>query len=389
MRSMSPPWNPAIPAQAIQTNLAQRQAVLRNSVRMVQPIFSQASINPLTTANLQIPVQPTGLVTGFLIHITGTLTNTGSTTALSPTPFNVANVLSQITFQDTNNNVRHQTTGWHLASINAASRSRAFMAALTSDSPIFTAVTQNVIYGPSTIPATTGNVLVFSMMYRLPISFNKWDLRGAMYANLTSATSFIKIYFNQNAVIASGDPTEAMYTGNTGTLTLVSVSVYQEYLDRLPSAGGKVIIPQLDISYIYELRNSIATGVPQGQEFSQGMQYLNQREFLSTLAIYDNNGTLNEGTDITYWKISTANLVPLYYTSPYEVFGYAREILGDDFPKGTYYFDHTEKPIVTTNAGNMQLIINASSANSPAAVLLGYEDFALTNLVLGAGSIAA
>jgi hypothetical protein len=58
-----------------------------------------------------------------------------------------------------------------------------------------------------------------------------------------------------------------------------------------------------------------------------------------------------------------------------------------DVPKGCYYFGSRNKPIATVQYGNMQLVLNATTAGPTATLLLAYEDFALKNAVTQAGSI--
>jgi hypothetical protein len=52
-----------------------------------------------------------------------------------------------------------------------------------------------------------------------------------------------------------------------------------------------------------------------------------------------------------------------------------------------YYFDHRRDPISTDQFGNMQLVFTATSVNSGAALLLGYEFFATRATVTRASSL--
>jgi hypothetical protein len=60
-----------------------------------------------------------------------------------------------------------------------------------------------------------------------------------------------------------------------------------------------------------------------------------------------------------------------------------------DFPSGVYQFDFRDQPINTNQAGNIQLILNASTAAAQSQVLVGWESFARVDTVLGAQSLAA
>ena len=52
-----------------------------------------------------------------------------------------------------------------------------------------------------------------------------------------------------------------------------------------------------------------------------------------------------------------------------------------------YYFGSRQRPIVTTQYGNMQLILNATIANQGNYQLIGVEDFALIQTLSMAGSL--
>ena len=52
-------------------------------------------------------------------------------------------------------------------------------------------------------------------------------------------------------------------------------------------------------------------------------------------------------------------------------------------------FDSRNRPISTTQYGNMQLILNAASASSNPYSLVAVEDFALVQTLSMAGSLAA
>jgi hypothetical protein len=73
--------------------------------------------------------------------------------------------------------------------------------------------------------------------------------------------------------------------------------------------------------------------------------------------------------------------------SPTEAAMFSLVANGTDWPKGSYYFNHRNRPINTSQFGNMQLILNASDVQSSAQILLGYEDFAITQVMNAAGSL--
>jgi hypothetical protein len=381
---------------AAQVNGMARALVAHQSVRMTQQIFSQ-TITPANGNVVNVIPRNVGLIVGFWVKVTSTITNsTGGAVAITPTDFGGANLLSQVLFTDLNNNVRIQTTGWHLNFINSIKGREPFGSALLS-----TAQDGNFAVGgygsnwtvnntPSTIAdAGTGTVIQW---FYVPLAYSEGDYRGAVYANVVNATMQLQLTVNTAVVAAStADTTGAVYkaTAGAGTNSSTTVVVYQDYLDQLPVGKQGLILPQLDLSTIYELKNTIFTAVVQGNDFP--MQYSNFRDFVSTVAVYNNNGTTGRaaGSDINYWALQSANFTNLWKVEPNLVALKTRQIMREDFPKGVYYFGSRHKPIATTQYGNMELVLNASTASAGAYVAVGYEDFALTNVITQAGSLPA
>jgi hypothetical protein len=171
-----------------------------------------------------------------------------------------------------------------------------------------------------------------------------------------------------------------------GTVGSVSYTIYQNYLDQVPMSSNGPILPLLDLSTAYLLNNTSVQGLTAGQDFP--IPLANFRDFMSVFAIYDNSKVLNPGTDVNHVGLQSANFTYILKYDPYMSALLTRNMIGDDFPKGTYYFDFRNKPVATIQSGNMQLIINPSAVTDATAnVLLGYEMLALINQVTNAGSL--
>src|SRR5690348_8859058 len=97
---------------AQQVNALARAAIKARAVLMRQPIFTQ-TVTPSNQPTVQINPRNVGLITGFWVKVVATVTNPAGA-EISLTDFGPANVLSQIQFNDLNNNTRIQTPGWHL-----------------------------------------------------------------------------------------------------------------------------------------------------------------------------------------------------------------------------------------------------------------------------------
>lgn len=384
----------ASPQQAnpADVNMAARNAVLGSAIKMTQQIFTTTLTG--TAAGQVINVQPrnVGLITGFIIKVTANVAQSAAETQ-TLTTLGLANIFSNVTFTDLSNQQRINTTGWHLHLLASARRQSVFGAAFNTDTPnqgtqavpAGFGANWRVIYAASTL--TT--VVPISMYYEIPLAYSDFDLRGAIYASVVSATMNLQLTVNPNFGVGTGaDATNAVYISTTAALPLVTsvvITVYQQYLDQLPMGKNGVILPILDLSTAYLLNNTTVTGLVANQDLP--IPYANFRNFMSTIAIYDNAGVLNVGSDVAYFALQSANYTNIFKYDPQTAALFTREIMLDDFPKGCYYFDHRRRPISTVQYGNMSLVVNPSAVTAGASVLLGYEALALINMVTQAGSL--
>ena len=381
-----------------QLNRQQRAMVLAASVQMKQQIFSQTLTAAQAAGTSAINIQPrnVGLVKKFIVEIAGTINNTSGANAFI-TDIGLANLLSQVVFTDLQNNQRIQTTGWHLHFIKSAKHRWANAAALLSTALIQAGVQGNnfgVIVAPTNFATATSPT--FRMVFEIPLAYSDEDLRGAVYMNVVNAQANLQLTLNPNPVAANTtDSTSAVWKSAGATLTSslsnVTVTVYQEYLDQLPRSKGVPILPALDLATIYELKNTTFTGLVANNEFP--IPFANFRDFLSTYLIYNSNPAADSGrtggTDVNYFALQSANFTNLFKVDPLEQARLARELLLTDLPLGNYYFSSRKRPISTVNYGNMELVINPITAAAGAYALVGFEDFALVNALVQAGSLAA
>jgi hypothetical protein len=385
-------------------NMQARQAILAQSIEMTQSIFSTTIASPGSTSNvINVIPRNVGLIKKFLIEITATIANTtGGAVAITPTEFGASNILSQIVFNDLNNNVRINTTGWHAAFIASIKAGRPFGAAYTNDiTPAidydagFTsaaAAANNIISATASIAdAMSGTV---NMIYEVPLAYNDFDLRGSVYANVVNATMNLQLTINPTPVAAdAASLAGAIYhaAGGAGNISSITINVYQVYLDQLPVGKAGPLLPILDLSTIYELKNTTLTGLVVNQDFP--VAYANFRQFLSTFAVLSNGvgtgGLAKAGIDVNTWALQSANFTNIFKIDPKIAALMTRNRLGTDLPNGAWYFDHRIKPLSTIQYGNMQLVLNPKTVNANAALLMGFEDFALVNTISGAGSLPA
>jgi hypothetical protein len=372
--------------QIIAQNAAQRQWCIKNGVAMSQIVDTRTLTG---TPNGQQPVillRPVGLLKSVIVQVDFDIAQTAAET-LTRTALGPANIFSNITFTDLNNNQRISTPGWHLTSLATMRRGSAFGAVYTNNSPYGMGADN---YSAILCPATVSTTQHVRMFYEIPVAYSDYDLRGAIPLNVTGATAQIQLTVNQNLVAASTttDATESVFQSSTtaqAVPTNFKITTYQNYLDQIPSAN----LPILDLQTVYQLQYTSLQGLAAGQDFP--IQYGNQREFYSTTVWFDQNGTLNPGSDVNYFALTTANFTNLWKKSPQKAALDTRLAIGNDTPLGMYYFDHRKAPINTATFGNMQLVINPLSvagANT-SLVKVGWEFFTMVQLATRISSLAA
>jgi hypothetical protein len=368
---------------------------------MTQPIASGTFVPNGNNNTVNIPMRQVGLTRGFLVKITATFTNTDTGVDATLTDFGAANILSNVTVTDLDNYQRINTTGWHLWMLNTAKEGFPFGAALLSsatDEPVKTGNVFNCISASSTVAkhASVDGTGTVQMYFWVPLAYAKSDLRGALYTGVVNSTAYLQFTVNPTPVVTSGDATLACYSQpsatSKATITNLSYTVYQNYIDQLPryqsgANKGAPILPPISQSTQYRLVNTALSAISANQQFP--IPFTNFQSFLSASCIYDQNGTLNAGTDITYWFLAAANTLQFFQLDPITQALRSRVRIKTDFPKGTYMFDFREQPVNTNQAGNMQLMLQPSSAAAGSQVLVGWESFANVNQVLGAQSLPA
>lgn len=379
-----------------QLNAIAGQLIRSNAVEMKQQIYAN-TFDPRTNNVLNIIPRNVGLIKYFLVEITATLPNASGST-WSRTNFGPANLLSQVVFNDLNNNVRINDAGWHIELIDSVKDRRVYGSALVQgtgmDTPIGYGSNYNVISTQSPAGTVSSTIVdgatgIVKMVYKIPMAYSDNDYRGAIYANVVNATMNLQLTINNAFVTATGvDSTLAGYSsaGTASQITSCTVVVTQVFMDQIPQGKAGPILPILDLSTIYELKNTTFSNITQNQDFP--MQYSNFRDFLSTSCIYFNGTALVAGTDITYWALRSANFTNIFQIDPTLAALFTRQIIGADVPVGCTYFSSRQKPIATTQYGNMELVLNASTAGAGAYILQGVEDFAIVNTLTQAGSLA-
>jgi hypothetical protein len=387
---------PSAQQKAQQQNRSIRSMLLRRALSRMIPLaaVTLSAGQAAGTAQVNITPQPVGFLKKFIIEITGTMNNTDGSNTANLSDIGLANLIQQIQFIDTQSNTRVQTTGWHLDFLFRAKHrwgaGSALLASALNESGNF-----GNIFGVTVAPTgiTHGNSSAFRMVFELPITYSDEDLRGGVWLGVVNAPSQLNITMNQNPFAASGvDSTLACWKGAAGNISAVTIQVYQVFLDQVPTGrGGAPILPPLDISTVYELKNTVNPSPYQATQ-DNPLSYSNFRKFYSVFYVYNSNPSAdagrNAGTDINYFSLQSANFTNIWKKFPLQVARESRVLTLMDFPPGCYYFSHRKSPINTIAYGNMQLLLNPITADAGAYGLIGWEDFAPSNALQSAGSLA-
>lgn len=391
MAQVTPQMTPA------QANILARNMITGRAIKRTQSIYSKV-IDTSEQTVVEVNPRNTGLLLGFIVNVRQNVAVAASTgTALTRTPWGTSNMVRTFTFLDLNNNTRLKTTGWHIGAINSARAGRPYLGVDTfTDYPVgYGDFNTELVEGDASIAQDANSDIAHT--YYVPIAYSDTDLRGAIYANVVNATMSLQIELNPGLVQArtvAGWHDAAYCTASSGTAVAdvtegnVTVEVLQVYYDQLPAGERGVILPMQDLSTIYELKNTAVSGMTANQDFP--IAYSNFRDFLSTVAVYRNsvetNGFAAQG-DINTWSLQSANYTDVFEVAERYAAGWNRQTFGQDLPTGSFLFNSRGKPISTVQYGNMNLVMDPSAVDTGAAVLLGYEAFALTNVIGQAGSL--
>lgn len=344
-------------------------------------------------ATYSIYARPVGLVKRLILEFSATVT-AGATSVQTLTKLGLANIISQLALYDLSNYRRILTTGWHLQLRSSVMRRAPFgTSALTNAAAGYGQNVWPSFQAPATIaPNGTGTI---KAIFEVPITVSDDDLTGVIYASVVQASILLQPTLNPAMFVASSaDATNAVYQSagsDLASISNISLRVYQNYLDHLPAqrnqAGATVpILPQDAMGQALLLENSQTGAMVVGDNT---IQFTNSRMFQSLVMLYDNGGTLNVGSDVSFIEVNSANLTPVKKLDPILQSFAARTLLKADLPPGMYYLDFRRRPINTNQSGNFYADINVTSANTGAVTYLGFESTAVLGLVNAAGAIPA
>lgn len=374
--------------QIISNNGRARLAITQNAMPMMQPLQTLSISGTVTTSNNQLTFQPrlTGLIIGFLVEVNCTVNNAGAATA-NRTNGGALNVLSRIAFTDLNNYTRVNTNGYHLGLLNSIKNTRGYGGAVAPNLPFNVGNVWTVNSLASTI--ANGATPSLRQFFYVPVAYSPQDLTGAIYAQVVNATMQLQLTLNAAPGVTTGDPLFAIYSGATATssitLSNATVTVTTLYYNTA-TPKGQLPRALLDESRAYLIQDQVANlTLVANSDCTAG--YANARTYYSTFAVYDNNGTFNTGSDMTYLKLQYANLLAQWQLNPQTIALLTRNAVGFDMPPGVYYLDHRNYPISTAAWGNCELAVNPSSVTTGAFLGTWYEMVGQENSIIQASSL--
>jgi hypothetical protein len=397
--------NAAIAANNYANQLIRSQALEMHTP--LAPVTLSASVN---NAGNVVNVTPrnVGLLKGFYVEFSAQVKNTNASVAITPTNFNAANIFGNIQFTDLQNTVRINCPSYQIAFLNTVKQKNPFSAAFlntTIDCPIkyganstqtvLGVASTDTVWSASSTIAFGATGVVTGLLW-VPIAYSDHDYRGAIYSNVINGQMNLQFTVNSApGYIAGGNQMLTMYgPGDTATsvqLLSTTIAVTQVYMDQLPidPRSGLPILPQRDISTIYELKNTTFTAAVPGNDFP--MQYPNFRDVLSSTVVLDTLAAPVSVPALTnYFSLQAANSTNIFKRTASLNQALSRNIVGFDLPVGASYFSYRGKPLSTTQYGNLQLIFNPSTAWSGSnAIYHGWESFASIATISQAGSLAA
>lgn len=377
--------------EAMRLNAQARAMVLMNAFPVSQQVDAQTFV-PSQRHTYDISGNNVGLVTGFTVKVQAKIKNNHATEAMSITDLGVMNLIKNVSFYDPNNQRHIETTGYHIALVNTIKGQKPFGGSAVIDSPVKYGDNYKIIDAPETIAAgATANVVMY---YWIPLAYSDTDLSGSVFANVAQSKMRLRLEFatNSTAFILADEPNglEAIYKGAAAAdcvLEEMQYHCFQHYYDQLPQASnGQFIVPALDLSTIYLLENTIQSGLTPNADFK--VFYGNLYRYLSTIAIYDNGGVFNKGTDVKKLALQTANYSTYREGDPETWNLETRKLIGTDLPPAIYLAETRNRPIYTAQTGNQSFVFTPTQCNTNARLVMCYESLVTQTNLVNLGTMA-
>ncbi len=375
---------------AAQAAWMQFGAPLLQQVDSAQPSYS-AGTTPPTIVNLR--GSPTGLVTRFLIEVTGTLNCAATHTLTRMKTGGIANLFSNIQYTDPNTLQRINTSGLHVI-LDAVQRGRrpAREALAPTNDPFGMGQNFNAQYSPSSVAG--GTPQNFHIVYEINLISSPGTLNGAVWANTNDSKNLFALTLNPNFfgfgnagandISGSAYATDVAIGTALPTLTNLSVVLYQDMLVWQPPPGVNqpLVLPNMALAHAYRL--SLVPALSIKANTRNELPLATQRSVLGQTLFWDNFGYAGAaGTDVTNLELKIANSVQVGIYTPNLLATRVRDEVGMDMPVGSasggantdysvYYWGSRRHPINVASGGNISLYFNPNTVQAAANLNIGY-----------------
>lgn len=365
-------------------------APLLQQVDSAQPVFSNG-VTPPTIVNLR--GSPTGLVTRFLIEVTGTLNCAAAHTLTRMKTGGIANLFSNIQYTDPNTLQRVNTSGLHVI-LDAIQRGRRPVreAVAPTNDPFGMGQNFNAQWSPASVAG--GTPQNFHIVYEINLISTPGTLEGAVWANTNDSKNLMALTLNPNFfgfgnagandISGSAYATDVALATALPTLTNLSVVLYQDMLiwQPPPNVNAQLVLPQMALAHAYRL--SLVPALSIKANTRNELPLATQRSVLGQTLFWDNFGYAGlPGTDVTNIELKVANSVQVGIYTPNLLATRVRDEIGCDMPVGSasggsntdyavHYFGSRRNPLNVASGGNISLYFNPNTVEAAANLNIGY-----------------
>lgn len=360
-----------------QQNTYARELIYRNA----KPIFQSAGKRTFTnvaSGNNVMTVNPLqiGFLRRFLVEVTCTISNTDTSHAAAEIGFGADNIISNITFNDFTGNPRHNASGRSFSMVEAAKFRAIPGAAYTSDS--VSGYGSNIASNVAPSIAQSSSVTL-TRVFEVPIMVDCGkNMAGGLWLGTNNQSTTLNITINPNPIgLPTADPLNLVYRLAAGGTTIAAtpitsctITVWQDYWNNVPSdpTTGKPILPQQDIQTAYMITET-NSGMTFAANQISSWNFPTFSKLLGTYFIYDNNGALNPGTDISLLSLVLSNFAIVKQYDPVTLDRLVRAIVNSSYPSGAYPFITRQHPLDIDQYPALQLQVTPTSATNSVGMI--------------------
>lgn len=343
-------------------------------------LYMTRKLSPVTAAlgaQVKVPLERTGIVTGVLLEITVPVNITAAATASAFGPYNMAQSLSYTDFAGLK---RVNTQGYLLHTLNQFKGHKIGGNAVNySNLPNSEkALNTNILNVPTAV--STANLKFF--LY-VPLAYDpRQDLRGSVLAQAIYGEHYITIQLP--TALVGADPLLFPYTAGTVALQAGTGVTIQAYMNYIMPQSGTSNLPLIDLSTIYAVEGNMqdSSNITAGAD--KYLNWPNNRAILSATHVFNQaaaGGTLNE-TDINSVTLLGNSNTNIKELTPAALRFEMRYMLGTDMASGVYYIPSRSQPITTQLYGNVQTKFNVATAGANSYFVSQYESTYLSGTPL-------